>query len=78
MANAARSGHASFDALPLDLSATICCGKCHDRARQTLEFHPVRLEAGEQAAHRHDAVHTHRVGPIDRRARHHPAATGAP
>ena len=77
IAHAARSGCASFDELQFELSVATCCGKCHDCARQTFDFHRVQLEAGGQAAHRRDAVDTHRVIPIASQVHHHPAATAA-
>ena len=76
IAHAARSGCASFDELQFELSVATCCGKCHDSARQTFDFHLAQVEAGGQAAHRRDPVGNHRVIPIANQAHHHPVATG--
>jgi len=76
IAHAARSGSASFDELQVELSVATRCGKCHDCARQTFEFHRAQVEAGGQSAQRRDAVGTHRVIPIASQAHHHPVVTG--
>ncbi|MFY7915857.1 MAG: (2Fe-2S)-binding protein [Rubrivivax sp.] len=72
IAHAAQIGCASFDELQFELAVATCCGKCHDCARQTFDFHRAQMQASGQAAHQRDAWGPHRVIPVASQPHHHP------
>lgn len=50
IAHAAQSGCASFDELQFELSVAMGCGKCHDCARETFEFHAAAHASNDSSA----------------------------
>ena len=53
IARATQAGCASFEELQFDLSVATACGKCHDCAQETFEYHAAqmgRCDAGQICA----------------------------
>ncbi len=77
IARAVQHGCGSFDELQFELSVAICCGKCHDCARETFEHHVARIEAAEALPDSRALPGNARVAPIAAHHSHDPMASAA-